>query len=160
VVKPRVLVYCGIHEGATLRRLIRRFDVCYGIEADPRLAAEVRRRFAELDKVRIVHAACEQNGSVLFHLHDDRAASSMGRLAESYRRLTGNAIRVVDTVRVPAINLHDFPAGHGVDLIDLYQSDIQGMDFTVPKTLRPLIENRAIRVIRWETERDGHPESS
>lgn len=159
--KPRVLVYCGIHQGTTFGRLIRGFDVCYGIEADPQLAAQAQQRFAAATHVHIVHAAaCEENGFVQFNLHDNRAASSIGRVSESYRQLTGNAIQAIRTVRVPAINLCDFLRERGVDLVDLYQSDIQGMDFTVLKTLRPYIERGAIRVIRCETERDGHLEPS
>ena len=155
--KPKVLVYCGIHECTTFQRLIRRFDICYGIEADPQLAALAQERFAGNDHVRIVHAAvCEKNGSVLFNLHDNRAASSIGRVGEDYRRRTGNEIHAVETVRVPAINLYDFLVAQGIELIDLYQSDIQGMDFTVLNTLYPLLADLRVRMIRCETELDAH----
>jgi FkbM family methyltransferase len=158
---PRVLVYCGIHECATFGRLIGRFDVCYGIEADPRLAAQAQARFAGNRNVHIVHAAaCEASGTAVFNLHDDRAASSMGRLGDEYRRKTGNDIHAVDTVQVPAINLYEYLGTRGVACIDLYQSDIQGMDFAVLSTLRPLIASRSIRMIRCETERDEHPAQS
>ena len=155
--KPKVLVYCGIHECTTFKRLIRRFDICYGIEADPRLAAQAQERFAGDGHVHIVHAAvCEENGFVLFNLHNNRAASSLGRVGEDYRRRTGNEIRAVETVRVPAINLYDLLVAQGIDFIDLYQSDIQGMDFVVLNTLYPLVADRRIRMIRCETELDAH----
>jgi FkbM family methyltransferase len=154
---PKILVYCGIHECATFAPLAARFDICYGIEADPRLAAKARERFASNRNVHIVHAAaCEQSGSVTFNLHDNPAASSMGRMGDGYRKSTGNDIRPVESVQVPAINLYDFLRSREVECIDLYQSDIQGMDFTVLNTLRPLIEARGIRMIRCETERDDH----
>ena len=158
---PRVLVYCGIHECATFGRLAGGFDVCYGIEADPRLAARAQERFAGSDRIHIVHAAvCQTGGFVDFNLHDDRAASSLGRLGDDYRRKTGARIRPVETVRVPAINLYEYLLARGVDRIDLYQSDVQGMDYAVLCTLKPLIERRRIRMIRCETERDDHPVQS
>ena len=154
---PRVLVYCGIHECGTFKILARHFDVCYGIEADPTLAARAQVQFAANKNIHIVHAAvCDVNGSVTFNLHDNRAASSIGRMGDDYRKSTGNAIHPVESVRVPAINLYDFLLSHKVELVDLYQSDIQGMDFTALNTLRPLIESRSIRTIRCETERDEH----
>jgi FkbM family methyltransferase len=137
--------------------LIGRFDICYGFEADPLLAAKAQELFAKNNKIHIIHAAlCEWNGSVSFSIHDDIAASSIGQLGDDYRRATGNKIHPVNSVVVPAINLYDFLVSHKVEHIDLYQSDIQGMDFAVLRTLKPMIESRSIKMIRCETELDEH----
>lgn len=154
---PRILVYCGINECVAFEKLARHFDISYGFEADPRLAALAKERYAGSSNIHIVHAAvCERSGLIEFNLHNHGAASSLGRLGDDYRRSTGNDIRSMESVQVPAVNLCEYLASQKVDLIDLYQSDIQGMDFTVLNTLRPLIEKRRIRKIRCETERDGH----
>jgi FkbM family methyltransferase len=154
---PKVLVYCGVNECEMFGTLVPRFDLCFGFEADPRLAKLAQERFVGQPHVHIVHAAlCEQNGTVQFNVHDSAAASSLGRLGDSYRKSTGNEIRAVTEITVPAINLYDFLVSRKVEYVDLYYSDIQGMDFTVLCTLGPMIAQRAIKEITCETERDNH----
>lgn len=155
--RPKILVYCGIHKCETFESLVSRFDVCYGFEADPQLAKEAHARYANDRRVHIVHAAlAETSGTAILNVHSNPFASSLGRLGDAYRSRTGNKIFPVSQVAVPALNLHDYLASRNVKYIDLYQSDIQGMDFTVLRTLRPMIERFAIKRICCETERDDH----
>ena len=154
---PKILVYCGIHRCESFGLLVPRFDSCYGFEADPELAEAARARFKGFPNVNIVHAALgETNGPVTLNIHDSAAATSVGRLGDAYRTATGNKIHPVGQITVPGINLYEYLVSRNVEYIDLYQSDIQGMDFAVLRTLAPMIERRAIRVISCETERDDH----
>jgi FkbM family methyltransferase len=153
----RTLVYCGVHKCDSFGALVPHFDVCYGFEADPQLANDARARYAGDPKVHIVHAAlCETNGSITLNIHDSAGATSLGQLGDAYRMATGNRIHAVRQVTVPAVNLHDYLAARQIETIDRYQSDIQGMDYAVLHTLKPMIARGAIKVICCETERDEH----
>ena len=50
----------------------------------------------------------------------------------------------------------DFLRERNVELIDLYVSDIQGMDFAVLKTLQSYLHEKRIKKLWCETERDSH----
>jgi FkbM family methyltransferase len=154
---PKTLVYCGINKCESFAPMVPKFDVCFGFEADPQLAKEAKARYAGQPNVHIIHAAvCEVNGPVDLNVHDSAVASSLGQLGDAYRANTGNEIRPVRKVTVPGVNLYEYLNSRNVHHIDYYLSDIQGMDFTVLNTLRPMIERQAIKVICCETERDGH----
>lgn len=66
-----------------------------------------------------------------------------------------HGLRMQQTIKVPCVNLMDFLAEHGIDHIDHYVSDIQGMDLTVLKTLAPMIEQGRITAITSEVAKDG-----
>ena len=61
---------------------------------------------------------------------------------------------MIKSVTVPSINLGEFLLERGVQSIDDYYSDIQGMDLTVLSTMRPYIEARQIEAITVETARE------
>jgi len=154
---PKVLVYCGVHRCAVFDRLVRRFDVAYGFEAIPELAEEARQRYEKMRNVHITHAAVTQEpGPVSFNIHDPVGASSIGRLSDEYRTITKNQFYAQCEVTVPGINLGDFLRERNIELIDLYVSDIQGMDFAVLKTLKPYLHEKRIKKLVCETERDSH----
>lgn len=154
---PKVLVYCGLYRCVSFDRLLRRFDVAYGFEADPDLAEEARQRYKGAENVHITHAALTKNpGPVSFHIHSFDGASSIGRLSENYRSATENQTFAQREVTVPGINLCDFLRERKVELVDLYVSDIQGMDFAVLNTLQPYLQEKRIKKLTCETERDSH----
>jgi FkbM family methyltransferase len=154
---PKVLVYCGIHRCAVFDHLVRRFDVAYGFEAIPELAEEARKRYETMRNVYITHAAVTQEpGPVSFYIHDPVGASSIGRLSDGYRNFTNNQFYAQREVTVPGINLYHFLRERSIELIDLYVSDIQGMDFVVLKTLQPYLHEKRIKKLLCETERDSH----
>lgn len=155
--RPKILVYCGLNRCGSFDRLVRKFDVAYGFEAIPELAEQARKRYESRDSVHIIHGAVGKESSpVHFFIHDDDAASSLGQLGDEYRQATSNDIHVEREIIVPGINLLSFLKSRGVEWIDLYVSDIQGMDFYVLKTLVSYIKQRRIKRIMCETEMDSH----
>ena len=155
--RPKTLVYCGLNRCDSFDRLVRKFDVAYGFEAIPELAEQAHKRYKSYDNVHIIHGAVgKEASSVEFFIHDNDVASSLGQLGDEYRQETPNKIRVKKKVTVPGINLLSFFKSNGVNWIDLYVSDIQGMDFAVLKILTPYIEQRRIKQIMCETELDSH----
>lgn len=151
------LVYCGLNRCGSFDRLRRRFKICYGFEAIPELAHQAAERYRNIKGIHIIHAALtETDGPVRFHIHDNDAASSMGKLGSDYRSMTRSDIHSERDIEVPGLNLFNFLQEKGVERIDLYVSDIQGLDLTVLRTLKPYLDARRIKRIKCETERDTH----
>lgn len=63
---------------------------------------------------------------------------------------------MVNTVKVPALQLSDFLKRKNIDFIDLYCSDIQGNDLNVLKTLSTYIKNKKIGSISSETSKNEY----
>ena len=154
--RPKTLVYCGLNRCDSFDRLVRKLDVAYGFEAIPELAEQARKRYQSCNSVHIIHGVVgNESSSVHFFIHDNDVASSLGQLGDEYRQAASNDIHVKREIIVPRINLLSFLESNGVEWIDLYVSDIQGMDFAVLKTLTPYIEQRRIKQIMCETELDS-----
>ncbi|MDD9805990.1 MAG: FkbM family methyltransferase [Gammaproteobacteria bacterium] len=150
-----VLVYVGLHTGRSFRPLFHRYRVCYGFEANPELFAELQEEYRSCPNVRLFNlAAADRDGEIEFNItsNDGGASSSIGRLDENFN----DEIRIVKTIRVPCVNLCRFLEQQGVDYIDDYISDIQGMDLEVLKTLEPLIRRGRIGSISCEVTKDKY----
>ena len=48
------------------------------------------------------------------------------------------------------INLSDFLSSNGINFIDLYVSDIEGLDFNVLKSIKSFIDEKKIKKIQCE----------
>ncbi|MFN9954811.1 MAG: FkbM family methyltransferase, partial [bacterium] len=53
------------------------------------------------------------------------------------------------------INLYDFCEQNNIKEIDLLVTDCQGSDYTILKTMEPLLKERKIKNLFCETHRDG-----
>ncbi len=150
-----VLVYLGAHKGKPLMRLCGQYKVCYGFEADPELCGDLKKRFARIPNVHIIHAAAAtHDGEIEFHVSDNQASSSIGgRFADGW--CGKNKVAMIKTVKVPCVNLCNFLREQGIETVDDYISDIQGYDLEVLKTLMPYINRKAIGSITCETGKDG-----
>ncbi len=157
----KVLVYCGLHEGASFARIFGHFDLAIGFEPIPKLFAGLQRTFAEFSKVRIYHAALsDQDGPVLFNIYSDAATSSIGTLSEEWlARRKDSDFRVVTSVEITGRHLGNFLTQQGITEIDTLVTDVQGFDLTVLRTVEPLIRERRIRCITCEVERDHFPKT-
>lgn len=153
--KKGVLVYVGLHTGRSFRPLFHRYRVCYGFEANPELFGELQKEFRSCPNVRLFNvAAAGHDGKIEFNITDNDcgASSSIGRLDGNFI----DAIHIVKTIRVPCVNLCRFLEQQGVDYIDDYISDIQGMDLEVLKTLEPFIRSGKIGSISCEVTKDKY----
>jgi hypothetical protein len=79
---------------------------------------------------------------------NDMAASTIASFSRT------RPINASQTIMVPSINLGDFLIIKDVIDIDSYVSDIEGLDFTVIRTLRPYLDNGSIKSITCEVVRD------
>ena len=160
--RKKVLVYCGAHLGASCRELSYKYKKSYIFDADPDMIAHLERVYKWCPNVRIVHAAlADSDGTIDFHIsNQDGGCSSIGRFRADFldsayhSKLLGEDLRMLRTIRVPSLDLGRFLEREGIDFIDDYVSDIQGMDLTVLHILRPFIESRRIARICCEVTKD------
>ena len=62
---------------------------------------------------------------------------------------------MIKKIQVSGINLNNFLENLGVNYIDEYISDIEGMDFAVLRTLSPFLNTKKIKFITCEVALDG-----
>lgn len=151
------LIYAGVSEGNNFFPLTKQFDKCYGFEADPWVCHVLTTAVRHIDNpnIQIIEGALgEKNENVSFWLHDKTGTNSMGKI----NHVNHPEITATKEIIVKGINLYDWLQENGIDFIDLYISDIQGMDLTVLKTLKPMINERRIKEIQCEVEKEDVPE--
>ena len=151
--KQKVLVYAGANTGGPLIRLSKNFDVCYAFEAHPRIFQNLEARTKNYSNIQIFNVALTtRKGPVLFYEYIGMPySSSLG--AEMCDKHSPN-VRSIKKYTVKGINLMDFLRQKGVEHISLYLSDLQGVDFDVLQTLKPLIDKQNIDKIICEVEKD------
>jgi FkbM family methyltransferase len=152
------LVYIGLHKGYGFNAAFRKYETCYGFEANPDLYAKLEKQFKKHSNVHLFNfAVTGQDGEVDFNISsNDGASSSIGNFAEDWEHYKSGSVRMVKTVSVPSINLYNFLKQQGVQSIESYISDIQGVDLEVLKTLKPLLDQRKILSITCEVTKDKH----
>lgn len=161
VSKKGVLVFIGADPNGELNILYPGYKNCYVFEANPQRYRALKQKYATKDNVRLFNFAVgDQEGETDFHLssNNNGASSSMGkRFNEGWLKDSGRKdIKMAETITVPCINLYQFLQEHGIEYIDDYVSDIQGMDLQVLKTLRPMIEEQKIGTIKCEVTKNEH----
>ncbi|TRX41252.1 FkbM family methyltransferase [Flavobacterium restrictum] len=152
--EKQVLVYLGVHTGAGLDELIQSYAVCYGFEANPELYHLLLKKYKKYNNIHIINAAVtDYNGVVSFNISSNNGASSS---VGAFKAGWNDSIKMVRTIKVPAIRLSDFLNEKSINFIDTYCSDIQGNDLTVLKTLESLIRAKKIGSISCETSKDKY----
>jgi FkbM family methyltransferase len=137
------LVYVGAHAGGTLSLLYRNFDKVYAFEPDPVLFEYLYSQFKDYPWVTLVNAACaEDDGEAELHILNGHASNSLSSIAWGDYE---------DVVMVKTVNLGRFLEENGVEYIDRYQSDTQGADLMILKTIEPFVRNRKIGLLEMET---------
>lgn len=155
-----VLVYIGMHWGSSFEAIFRRYRLCYGFEANPDLYKDLARRYRRYPHVKLFNvAAADRDGEVEFNISSNLGlSSSIGHFSPEWDHVRSGRIRTERTVRVPSINMLRFLDEEGIEFIDDYVSDIQGMDLTVLRTLKPWIDAGRIGTIQCEVGRDDKPQ--
>jgi FkbM family methyltransferase len=152
--QPSVLIYAGLHRGNGFAKRCRRYDLAIGFEPNPELYEFCRDRFAAQDNVRIVHAAlADTNGTVRLNVSsNDGRSSSLGLFDPNW----GNHVQMARAVDVPAVQLDDFCRDERIREVHDYISDLQGMDLTVLKSIRPMLDARRIGSVQCEVTKDNY----
>jgi FkbM family methyltransferase len=149
-----VLIYLGLHTCGNFSQVFFRFKKCYGFEANPSLFESAKRKFRWFPNVHIYNkAVCKENGILKFNISNNRgASSSLG----TFKKNWSNDIFMIKSIDVSSINLMDFLREKDINYIDEIITDIQGYDLEVLTTLKPLIDQKRIRLITCETTKDKY----
>ncbi len=154
--KKGVLLYLGLHKGASFNLLFREYESCYGFEANPEIFKDLQKRFGKYPNVHLFNMAVAQyDGEIEFNISNNNgSSSSIGNFNENWGNYKSSQIKMIKTISVPCVNIASFCKKHNIDFIDTYVSDIQGMDFEVLKTMKPMIDERRIDTIICEVARN------
>lgn len=154
--KNGVLVYVGLHRGESFRQVFSDYRICYGFEANPELFALLEKEFGFYHNVRLFNVAvADYDGEIDFNIsNNDGASSSIGHFEESWDNFKNGQVKHDEVIRVSCINLFTFFKKEGLDYIDDYISDVQGMDLEILKTLKPFIQSKCIGTISCEVTKD------
>lgn len=154
----RVLVYAGAHLGGSLSQYLNSFDTIFAFEANPWFCEHLKSKFLQYKNLHVVNAAlCNvHRQKVVFNISKNNGDSSSLLVANEKNPLH-DAIQPSAQVLVEGVNLGVFLMENGIEKIDTYISDLQGYDYEVLKTLKPLIDRGAINTIECEVEKTDKP---
>jgi len=152
------LIYAGAHHGNSLANFINQYDKIYAFEANPYFCKILKQRFVNNPNVVIINAAvCEKhNDFIVFNISKNNGDSS-SILEPNQENELFSSIETLEKITVPTINLFNFCKENNISKINTYISDLQGYDFIVLKTLKPLIDLQMIEVIQCEVEKNEKP---
>lgn len=158
--KKKLLIYCGINDLLSFNKRRPQYDVCYGFDANPAKVKHAKQVYKNDPGVHFIFGALtEKSGEeVEFHITNEwDPSSTIGNLNPEYVHMRSGKLTTQTKIKVPTINLHDFCLSNNISEIDTLLTDLQGMDLSVLKTMKPMIINRKIREIQCETETDNTP---
>lgn len=163
--QQKVLIYCGVHDCEALNGLIGKFDVVYGFDANIHKIENAKEKYKDRENVHFFHGALtdKDGDEIEFKITKNwDASSSIGTLNPDFPSYADPKSPLHDTpvesVKVKTISLINFCKKHNIKFIDTLITDLQGMDFTVLKTMQPMIESGRIGHIRCEVEKDEKPQ--
>ncbi|MBI5191898.1 MAG: FkbM family methyltransferase [Nitrospirae bacterium] len=156
----KILFYCGIHNLVNFSRIRPYFDMCYGFDANPDKVVNAGNMYKNDPNVKFIYGALtEKSGEdVEFTITTNwDPASSLGMPNPEFGHMISGLLTSQKKIKVPAINLHDFCITNNIQEIDTLITDLQGMDLTVLKSLKDMIQKGQIREIQCEVEPDNTP---
>ncbi len=160
--QKKILFYCGINNLVNFSRIRPYYDLCYGFDANPEKVEYAKKIYHNDPGVKIIYGALtEKSGEEIeFTITTNwDPASSLGSPNPEYRPNAKNPdmLAAQTIIKVPTISLYDFCIKNNISQIDTLLTDLQGIDFTVLKTLIIFIQACKIREIQCEVEPDNTP---
>lgn len=153
----KILVYCGLYHGYSFKKMIdsNDYDLCYGFEANTHLIPIINSVVGDNPKIKIINCALSDcDGYANFKISSNEGqSSSLVDFNPDYDK-SGN-LYMKNSLNIKTINLLNFLKNEGVDTITDYVSDLQGYDYKVLSTLKPLIDSKKIKTIQCEVHKSG-----
>ena len=158
--KKGVLIFLGADPDGTFNLMYNGFEKCYVFEANPDRYKQLQIKYKNYSNIFLYNLALtDYNGEIKFNISNNNngASSSIGEFDKNWQEKYGSKkIEMVKTITVPCVNLFSFIKQKNISFIDEYVSDIQGMDLTVLKTIKPLIDNKMVGSITCEVTKDKY----
>lgn len=162
--RKTVLIYCGVHNAGGFGEFLPHYDLAFGFDANLDKVEAARKKFENHPNVQIIHAALsdKDNETITFNITQSwDASSSIGRLNPEFPAYKSEDTALYNTpikqIEVKTLNLMNFCKQNNIKVIDFLLTDLQGMDVTVLKTLKPFIDQGKILRIQSEVEKDDKP---
>lgn len=155
--KRGTLLFLGMNSGGVFGLIFRGYKTCYGFEPNTKRFKKLHKKYNKHHNVHLFNVAVAQyDGEINFNISNNNngASSSIGNFNKEWENFKSGKIKMIKSIRVPCINLLNFCKQHGIEYIDDYISDIQGMDLEVLKTMKPMIAARKIKAITCEVTKD------
>jgi len=156
-----VLIYCGLYKCKGFQKVFnpKEYDKAYGFEPNPDLFKQAVKKYKSKGKVEIVpYALGDKQEKRDFYIFSRDASSSLSNLSKDWiqhwKKRRNQEVEVDRKIQVKVVNLYEWVQQKDIGHIRTLVTDLQGMDFTVLNTMRPMFEKGLIEVVRSETEYD------
>ena len=153
------LLYCGLFRCRGLNKVFvpKNYDKVYGFEPNPKLFSEAKKKYKKYGKVTILpYALGAETGFSDFYIFNRPASSSLSKLSpewiEHWKKKRGQDVEVANKIKVKVYNLYEWAEEEGIGHIKFLITDLQGIDFTVLQSMRPMFEKGLIDKVRAEAE--------
>lgn len=148
-----LLVYVGANYGETLINIVHRYQRVIAFECNPILYHATKVRFKKFDNFEIYpFAAATSFATVRIHLPNNQnyfGSASILNFSDS------SAIKSVANFEAISVDLGVFLKWIRVENIDLYVSDIEGMDYAALTSMADYIREGRVKSIQCEVWPEG-----
>lgn len=158
----RVLLYLGGADGHGVDNLLMQnnyhsFTEVHVFEAQKESYEKLRERYKLIPQIVVNYGAVVprqviKGEMVDFHVCAANGSSSLG---SSFDSTWEGQFVMKERRQVPAINVLQYCMEHGIETVDTYLSDLQGIDLEVLSTMAPMIQTGKIRQIQCEVAKNG-----
>lgn len=157
--KEGTLVFVGANRASEkLVRMVDRHSRSYLFEPLPDIAESLRAAFHGRDEVTVIEAACgQQCEKRKLHRYNQNGESSSFGVVTQQAKDAWPAVDWSETqeIEVHVFNLYDWWYSCEIGPIDTLVIDAQGMDLTILRSVKPLLELGQIKRIQAEADGNG-----
>jgi FkbM family methyltransferase len=151
--------------GAHIGRYTRLFSLAAGaqgrvfaFEPTPTTAAKLARGIREehMDNVELIRAAVsKESGTALFHLFPEEYSTwnGLGTPRMEDPRNPSQFVPIASEVPVPVIRLDEFCRSRGIDRIDYFKLDVEGVEYQALLGLEEMLRRQAIGALQFEVSK-------
>tara|TARA_R110000868_G_scaffold293213_1_gene553723 strand:+ start:1208 stop:1819 length:612 start_codon:yes stop_codon:yes gene_type:complete len=106
--------------------------------------------------IHVIQAACgAENGAATMNVYNNGLSTSFGVCTtQAQAAYTGVDLELQGTIEVEVLNAYDYLIGLGIDEVETFMTDAQGMDLEILRTMEPWLASRKIRTIICEADHD------
>jgi FkbM family methyltransferase len=161
------VIYCGFNTGRGYKKINNefKFDVCYGFEPISHIYKEASNTFKKDKRLELFQLALsDKAGKTDFFVYSSEASSSCKELDDKWiqywKKRKGKLLEVTEKIEVTTVNLLTWLEERKIDDLLLLKTDLQGYDYMVLKTMKPMIDSKKIKFIECEVENNSLEYSS
>jgi FkbM family methyltransferase len=141
-----LLLYLGANHGNSLVRIFYKFKRVIAIEANPALCVILKKKFKK--KIEIYnYAVGEKNKKTYLNIYDQDSTNASINVLKNKK--------INKKIKINEINLSSFLKKKKIKKIDYYISDLEGMDYTVLRSIKNYLILKNVEFIQHECTIDS-----